>query len=116
LVRQVFRGTARWGDYGVVAMVRLLVGLLVVGGRRLRHVAYAADDPLFRRFAGLSRLPTARTISRWLKQFTMTLRFEVFHRAPMLVRPGGITQLRLANNAATRQRFERIEKAVARGA
>lgn len=72
LVREVFRGTATWGDYGVVAMVRLLLGLVVVGGRRLRHVAYVADDPLFRRFTGLGRLPTARTVSRWLKQFTMT--------------------------------------------
>ncbi len=72
LVRDVFRGTATWGDYGVVAMVRLLVGLLVVGGRRLRHVAYLSDDPLCRRFTGLRSLPTARTVSRWLKQFTMT--------------------------------------------
>ncbi|MGH9347009.1 MAG: IS1380 family transposase [Vicinamibacterales bacterium] len=72
LVREIFRGTATGGDYGVVAMVRLLIGLLIVGGRRLRHVAYVADDPLFRRFTGLRRLPTARTVSRWLKQFTMT--------------------------------------------
>ncbi len=72
LVREVFRGNAGWGDYGVVAMVRLLVGVLVVGGRRLRHVAYVADDPVFRRFTGLQCLPTARTVSRWLKQFTMT--------------------------------------------
>jgi hypothetical protein len=72
VVREVFRGTATWGDYGIVAMVRLLVGLLVVGGRRLRHVAYVADDPLFRRFTGLRPLPTARTVSRWLKAFTMT--------------------------------------------
>jgi hypothetical protein len=71
LVRRVFRGTARWGDDGVVAMVRLLVALLVIGGRRLRHVAYVADDPLFRRFTGLRCLPTARTVSRWLKSFTM---------------------------------------------
>jgi len=27
------------GDCGVVAMIRLLIGLLVVGGRRLEHVA-----------------------------------------------------------------------------
>ena len=72
LVRDMFRGTGRWGDYGVVAMVRLLVGLLVVGGRRLRHVAYVTDDPLFRRFTGLRCVPTARTLSRWLKQFTVT--------------------------------------------
>ena len=52
--------------------VRLLVGLVVVGGRRLRHAAYVADDPVFRRFTGLGGLPTARTVSRWLKQFTMT--------------------------------------------
>ena len=72
LVRDVFRGTVRWGDYGMVAMIRLLVGLLMVGGRRLRHVAYVADDPVFRRFTGLRCLPTARTVSRWLKPFTMT--------------------------------------------
>jgi hypothetical protein len=71
LGREIFRGTATWGDYGVVAMIRLLGGLLVVGGRRLRHVAYVADDPLVRRFTGLRQLPTARTVSRWLKQFTM---------------------------------------------
>src|SRR6516164_1479725 len=53
-------------------MVRLLVALVVVGGRRLRHVAYLADDPLVRRFAGLRRLPSVRTVSRWLKAFTMT--------------------------------------------
>ena len=67
-----FAGTATWGDYGVVAMVRLLIGLLIVGGRRLRHLAYVQDDPLFRRFAGIRVVPTARTVSRWLKQFTMT--------------------------------------------
>ena len=27
---------------------------------------------MFRRFTGLGRLPSARTVSRWLKQFTMT--------------------------------------------
>jgi hypothetical protein len=72
MVRQAFAGTTRWGDYGVVAMIRLLVGLVIIGGRRLRHLAYVQDDPLFRRFAGLRRVPTARTVSRWLKHFTMT--------------------------------------------
>jgi hypothetical protein len=72
MVREAFVGTTRWGDYGVVAMVRLLVGLVIVGGRRLRHLAYVQDDPLVRRFAGVRRVPTARTVSRWLKHFTMT--------------------------------------------
>jgi len=72
MVRDIFSGTTLGGDYGVVAMVRLLLGLLVVGGRRLRHIAYLADDPLVRRFTALQQLPTARTVSRWLKSFTMT--------------------------------------------
>ena len=72
MVREAFAGTTSWGDYGVVAMIRLLLGLVIIGGRRLRHLAYVQDDPLFRRFAGLRRIPTARTVSRWLKHFTMT--------------------------------------------
>jgi len=60
------------GDFGTVALVRLLIGLLVVGGRRLRHVAFVQDDLLFQRFCELQVLPTARTMSRWLQGFTMT--------------------------------------------
>ena len=71
VVRDAFAGTARWGDFGAVAMVRLVIGLLVVGGRRLRHVAFVQDDPLFRRFCEVHVLPTARTVSRWLTAFTM---------------------------------------------
>jgi len=50
VVRTAFAGLPPWGDFGAVAMVRLVIGLLVVGGRRLRHVAFVHDDPLFRRF------------------------------------------------------------------
>jgi hypothetical protein len=71
MVREAFAGTTKWGDYGVVAMIRLLLGLVIIGGRRLRHLAYVQDDPLFRRFAGVRCVPTARTVSRWLKHFTM---------------------------------------------
>lgn len=60
------------GDYGVVAMVRLLLGLLVVGGRRVWHVDFVRGDILFHRFCGLRRLPSGRTVSRWLKGFTST--------------------------------------------
>ena len=70
-IRSAFRGTRLGGDFGVIAMVRLLIGLLVVGGRRLDHVAYVADDPVLLRFCRLRVLPTARTVSRWLTQFTM---------------------------------------------
>jgi len=71
MIRTAFGGVPLGGDFGAVAMVRLLVGLLLVGGRRLDHVAYVTDDPLFRRFCQLQVLPTARTVSRWLTQFTM---------------------------------------------
>jgi len=51
-----------------------------------------------------------------LLRSVQTLRFEIFHRAAILVRPNGVTRLRLTNNAATRQRFTRIEKELARAA
>ena len=71
-VRAACTGTAGWGDFGATAMVRILIGLVVVGGRRLRHLAYLQDDPLFRRFCEVQVVPTARTVSRWLQGFTMT--------------------------------------------
>ena len=71
LVRDVFVRSGLGGDFGPVAMVRVLMALLVVGGRRLRHVAFLHDDPLVRRFSGLRVVPTARTLSRWLQRFTM---------------------------------------------
>jgi hypothetical protein len=72
VVRTAFAGMPRWGDFGAVALVRLLIGLLVVGGRRLRHVSFIQNDPLFRRFCEVRLVPTARTLSRWLQAFTMT--------------------------------------------
>jgi hypothetical protein len=71
MVRRAFAGAPCDGDFGIVVMVRLILGLVVLGGRRLRHVAYLRDDVVFRRFAGLRVVPTARTLSRWLKRFTM---------------------------------------------
>ena len=58
------------GDYGVIPMVRLVLGLVIVGGRRLRHVEFVRGDGLFHRFCGLACLPSRRTLSRWLKHFT----------------------------------------------
>jgi hypothetical protein len=51
-----------------------------------------------------------------LLQTVQTLRFEVFHRAAILVRPNGMIRLRPTDNLGTRQRFNRVEKAMARGA
>lgn len=58
------------GDYGSARLSLLVMTLLYVGGRRLEHLQYVAGDPLLGRFCGLARLPTARTVVNWLKQFT----------------------------------------------
>jgi len=59
------------GDYGVVPMVVLVLGLLICGGRRLQHLLYLKDDPMVLRLAGLKRLPTPRTLGRWLRRFRL---------------------------------------------
>lgn len=57
------------GDFGTVALVRLVLGLLIVGARRLRHIGFLEGDPVFHRFCGLKDLPSDRSVSRWLKSF-----------------------------------------------
>jgi hypothetical protein len=57
-------------DYGSARLALLIVGLFYIGARRLEHLQYLVGDPLVARFCGLARLPTARTVSNWLKQFT----------------------------------------------
>ena len=56
------------GDFSSVAMVRLVVAMLLLGARRLRHVRYLAGDPMVERFCGLRALPSERTVSRWLSR------------------------------------------------
>jgi hypothetical protein len=69
LIRRHLGQVSLRGDYGAVSMVRLFVGLLIAGGRRLQHVDFLRADPLFLRFSHLARVPSARTLSRWLKNF-----------------------------------------------
>jgi hypothetical protein len=69
LIRQRLASASLGGDYGIVPMVRVLLALLIVGGRRLRHVGFFEGDTLLLRFCGLRRLPCPRTLSRWLKNF-----------------------------------------------
>ena len=76
--RPAARGRLRGGGDG--AGVRRLV---IVGGRRLRHLASVADDPIFQRFGNVRVVPTARTLSRWLRHFTMrtVTRFQALNAA-----------------------------------
>jgi len=62
------------GDYSSVAMVRLVLAMLIVGARRLKHVRHLAGDPVLARFAGLRVLPGDRTLSRWLSRGTAAVR------------------------------------------
>ena len=57
-------------DDGGGRLALLVLALLYVGARRLEHLRYVAGDPLIARFCGLARLPTARTMGNWLRQFT----------------------------------------------
>ena len=72
-VRAACAGTAGWGDFGAVAMVRLrdrAAGRRAAGGCGTSRIVQ--DDPLFQRFCEVQVVPTARTVSRWLQGFTMT--------------------------------------------
>ena len=57
-------------DYGSARLALLIIGLFYVGARRLEHLQYLVGDPVVARFCGLARLPSSRTVSNWLKQFT----------------------------------------------
>src|SRR5215831_17905762 len=60
------------GDYGGARLTLLILSLFYVGARRLEQLRYVAGDPLISRFCGLARLPSARTVVNWLKQFTQS--------------------------------------------
>ncbi len=62
---------ATGGDYGGGRLALLVLALLYTGARRLEHLRYLAHDPLIARFCGLARIPTARTLANWLRQFTL---------------------------------------------
>jgi hypothetical protein len=69
-VQHRMRGVGREGDYGFSRMLLALVGLIIVGGARVTHLAFLGADPIFLRFCGLHRLPADRTVVAWLKAFT----------------------------------------------
>src|SRR5262249_30518145 len=60
------------GDYGGGRLALLILALFYVGARRLEHLRYLGSDPLIARFCGLARLPTARTVGNWLREFTQS--------------------------------------------
>lgn len=56
-VRALFARYELGGDYRPIDMILVILGLILVGGRRLDHLSYVCTDPLVKRFCGLMRLP-----------------------------------------------------------
>ena len=75
-------------------MIRLMVAMISVGGRRLRHTRYLMRDPVMQRFSGLQSIPTPRTLSRWLKRFN-NKKLECFARFNMQFVPDRVRNLGL---------------------
>lgn len=69
-VRDGMHGLGREGDYGFIQILLSVIGLLIVGGARVTHLAFLGIDPVFLRFCNLHQLPTDRTVVAWLKAFT----------------------------------------------
>lgn len=69
-LREAFASAPLGGDYGTTRLVLIVIGLLLVGARRLEHLQYVASDPVFGRFCGLARIPSPRTVVNWMKSFT----------------------------------------------
>lgn len=73
LAARLRRALGPGGDYGAVRLTLTVVGLLLAGGRRLAHLAVVARDPVFLRFAGLARMPSDRTVARWMAGAAQTV-------------------------------------------
>ena len=69
-LRRRLGGWVSGDDYGTAGMWQAILGLLLVGGRRLRHLSFLRGDPLIQRFCALKDLPSDRSASRFLKSFT----------------------------------------------
>ena len=69
-IRKSFQRFEFSGDYSVTQVILVFIALWLTGGRRLSHIKYLGCDPLVERLCGLNSLPSDRTVSRWLKQFT----------------------------------------------
>jgi hypothetical protein len=69
-IRQALGGVGLDTDYGVVRLLLCVIGLFVIGGWRISHLAFVGTDPMLLRFCGLHRMPADRTLARWLERFS----------------------------------------------
>ena len=69
LIRERLGPLFRGRDFSVTSLVMLLLSLIAGGGRRIYHLGYMENDPVVLRFTGLAKLPSPRTVGRWLTDF-----------------------------------------------
>jgi hypothetical protein len=69
LLRRELGTTLPRSDFGAIRMVLVVLALIISGGRRVRHLLFVAEDPLVLRLCGLRRMPTPRSVGRWLAAF-----------------------------------------------
>jgi len=72
ILRRHVSGRLPGTDFGVTSLVLLLLTLIITGGQRLQHLLHLEGDPLILRLCGLRRLPTPRSVGRWLSKLTCT--------------------------------------------
>ena len=80
------------GDFTFCKVVLTVVALLLTGAKRVRHLEFVRTDPLFRRFVGVHRLPTARSLSRSLSRISWRTWPEL-DRMALLVARSSLKQL-----------------------
>ena len=69
LLRRELAAALPRNDFGSTRMVLVILALIISGGRRVRHLLFLAEDPLVLRLCGLRRMPTPRSVGRWLAAF-----------------------------------------------
>ena len=85
-LRSVERSCALRGDFTFSKVVLTVVALLLTGAKRLRHLEFVRSDPLFSRFVGVRRLPTARSLSRGLDRMSFRTWPELDRLALLIAR------------------------------
>ena len=96
LLRRELGQTMPHSDFGAARMVLLVLALIISGGRRLRHILFVAEDPVVLRLCGLTRMPTPRTVGRWLGEIRAT-------HLPALQRINGLIAARAIRAAGLRR-------------
>jgi hypothetical protein len=80
------------GDFSFAKTVLAVLALLLAGAKRVRHLAFMGDDPMFLRFVGLSRAPTERSLGRALERMSFRT-WPVLDRLSLLVARAALSKV-----------------------